>query len=523
MLVEGGEFGPYVIDKELGTGGMASVWRAFRKDHEPDHQVVLKMMLPHIGRHPRFVDMFVREAVLSAELCHPNLVAVYDMGLLENQYFIEMEYVPGRTIRQALRRTTKLKAQLPMTVTLAAMADCCDALAYIHDARDDADRPRRLVHRDVSPENIMLGFDGVTKLLDFGIATLENESFTTVGERKGKMHYMPPEAFRSAPAHPSRDIYAIGAMLYELLVGRRPFRGKDEAELMFQISEGRLIAPSRLRDDLPAVLDEAIVDTLARDPAQRPANAAILGRTLRDVLGELDGRPSTMIVAEAMQTLFPQDGEADDSSIPDESLATLDNEDVVALPEAAEAEAAGVSPPAEPFKPLERLDVFNTGIRSRELGESLLSDVFTNNSSRPRNDPGESLVSDVFTLSTISRRRERDENKGPSVFSLYERIPTSSKEAAPLTPVPAMLSGAMLPRNGTAASGQAEAAPEDAPQEHGDNESRHLALVHFERGLEHRRSGRLTSALAEWELAAELDPANRTIITNVRILKGKME
>ncbi|MEO1339328.1 MAG: protein kinase, partial [Myxococcota bacterium] len=152
-IAEGREFGPYVIDKELGSGGMASVWRAHRKDHQPETLVVLKTMLPHISRQSQFVDMFVREALMSAELSHPNLINVYDVGLLDNQYFIEMEYVAGRTVRQVLRRLGQSKTKVELPLALAAMADCCDALAYIHDLRDEADQARFLVHRDVSPEN----------------------------------------------------------------------------------------------------------------------------------------------------------------------------------------------------------------------------------------------------------------------------------------------------------------------------------------------------------------------------------
>ena len=479
LLSEGRTFGPYVIDKELGTGGMATAWRARRMDYEPTKPVVLKTMLPHISQQPRFVAMFIREAVLGAELSHKNLVQVFDVGLLDDRYYIEMEYVDGTTLREVLRRAGRSGEPLPLALAIATIADCCDALAYIHDFRDPAGRPLKLVHRDVSPENLMTRWDGVTKLLDFGIATAEPSMVTVSGERKGKMHYMPPESFRSAPANKNRDIYAVGATLYELVAGRRPFVGKNEAELMFNIAEGQLIRPRRLRPDVPTALDELIVDALSRDPDRRPPDAASLSRQLRTVLSGVDPRPRDEIVADAMRTLFAQTPSNEDPRAED-SLATLDPEEVVVV------DASERNVDALPVR-------------------SSTADWFTQ-SSVQRSSVGEDLISDVFTKSSLPRNHD---DRTSSVFMLYGRSSRRSEDVVKPEPLLAAVRPSTDPR-GT-----------DPKDGHVD-EQKQNALLHFERGMEHKRSGRLNAALAEWELAAELDPANRTIATNVRILKRKM-
>ena len=479
-IAEGRAFGPYIVDQELGSGGMATVWRAHHQDDPDGTPVVLKTMLPHIAKQPQFVAMFVREAVLGAELSHPNLVEVFDVGMIDQQYFIEMEFVAGRTIRHVLRRAFKLRRALPVPFALAVMSDCCDALAYIHDYRDVAGRSLRLVHRDISPENLMISDAGVTKLLDFGIATAAQSMLTVAGERKGKMHYMPPEVFRSAPADTSRDIYAVGATLYELVAGRRPFTGKNDAELMFQIAEAPLLAARRVRPDLPVELDRLITSALARDPKDRCVDAAELGHGLRETLAQLDTRAPSEIVADTLQRLFSGAIDDDDDDQDEEiTLATLDHDEIV-LVEAPAAVKRGSEP-----------DLFSQAPYVRST-------------------VSEDVVSDIFTNSSASRRRF-DETTS-SVFALYES--TRRKDRGSDAPVPELRVAKLEDVGG--ATVEEEGAEEL-------NETRQHALVHFELGLEHKRSGRLTSALAEWELAAELDPDNRTIATNVRLLKRKME
>ena len=476
-IEQGHEFGPYTIDVELGVGGMASVWKAYRKDFASEVPVVLKMMLPHISRKPEFVAMFIREAMLGAELSHPNLIDVYDVGLLARRYYIEMEYFSGRTLRQVLRRLVQAGRAFALPVALAAMADGCDALAYIHDYRDVDGRPLKLVHRDVSPENLMMGYTGVTKLLDFGVASAEHSSLTTAGERKGKLHYMPPESFRGAPSDKSRDIYAVGATLYELLAGRRPFLGRNDAELMFQIAEGDLVSPRQLRPEVPAELEQLIIKTLARDPRERCHDISELGRDLRAVLARVDDRDSRQIIAEAMATLDVEDTSPDDDGLED-ALTTASFVDIIDIqePEATEEEPWSAIP-------------------------VLVPDLFSSVEPVPASIPVRPQVDDVFTNPGSTRSTD---DLTSSVFTLYSR-PGRSEPASP-------------PRFET--SPVAPVVTEPEPQDEGSHRD---ALAHFERGLEYKRTGQLAAALTEWEQAAQLDPTNRTIASNVRMLKRKME
>ncbi len=302
-MAENAEFGPFVLKKKLGMGGMAFVWLAHRAGEEAVSPVVLKTMLPGLSGDPKFVAMFLQEAALGAELSHPNLVEVIDVGKIGPHFYIEMEYWPGLTIRHVARVVASRPRLLALPVVLSTMIDVCLALSYVHNYEDVQGQRLNLVHRDVSPENIIIGLDGVSKLLDFGIASTVRSKLTEVGERKGKLHYMPPEAFTSARGDYSWDIYAVGAVLYELMTGRRPYHAESEAELIARITQSTIPPPSAFRDDIPADLERIIVTALAREPSARVSDAAALGRALHDILWRLDRRNRHEIAAEGVRRI----------------------------------------------------------------------------------------------------------------------------------------------------------------------------------------------------------------------------
>ncbi|MEL7240396.1 MAG: serine/threonine-protein kinase, partial [Planctomycetota bacterium] len=257
--------------------------------------------------------MFCQEAAIGLELSHPNLVEVTDYGRFDEHHFIEMEYWQGRTLRQLLHKSTVHNRPVSVSVALAAMIDCCYALAYVHSFQDGRGRAERLVHRDVSPENLIMGDFGVTKLLDFGIASSPALNVTEADERKGKLHYMPPEAFTAQPVDKRRDLYAVGAILYELLTGQQPFRGENDVELMQSICHEDLPPPSARRSEIHAELDNIILKAMARKAEDRWSTAGELAAVLADHLWRHDQRGRHQVAAEAIRQLANL-GDTPDSS-----------------------------------------------------------------------------------------------------------------------------------------------------------------------------------------------------------------
>ncbi len=456
-------FGPYVVDEELGIGGTAVVWRGRHHDDHSHHPVALKVILPHVCRQPQFIELFVREAAFGAGLSHPNLIHVYDFGVLHERFFIEMEFVRGRTLRQVLQRLDGIGASVPWPVALAVGAECCDALAHIHDHRDASGRRLGLVHRDVSPENIMVGFEGATKLLDMGVATTQLSALTVSGELKGKLPYVAPEALAGASADAGWDIYALGATLYELLTGRRPFTGRSEAELMFQITNAPLVPPIQIRHDLPPEVDRQIVAALSREPSSRcGGDVAALGRSLRALIDEPAPRD---MLAGLMRMLFIESGA--DAPVPAGAAAAHEDD-----PEAS-------------------LSIRSEPVMRRDASE-------------------QAGVAAAFSKTHIPQAPTSSVSPG-ALFSSSPR-PAPSDNAANVF--------ALYRRTSDVSTGNAEQASE-SPEE--SDEPTQDALLHFERGLELRRDGRLEAALAEWEVASKLDPGNQTLLTNVRRLRQKME
>lgn len=474
-------FGRYTIERQLGLGGMAQIWRA-RVGGESGF-VVLKTALPHLAADPAFSAMFVREAALSIQFSHPNIVAVQDIGAIDGRFFIEMEYVLGRTLRQLLRRATEQKAQLPLDFVLAVMIDCCNALDYVHSFCDLSGHSQGLVHRDFSPENVMVSASGLTKLLDFGIVSSEVSSkFTQVGQLKGKMHYMAPEVFRGARPDPQRDIYALGVTLFELVTGRRPFDAKNDAELMYKISNEAATPPSALRKDLPDALESLIKTAIAKRPQDRFDSVRQLRTALRTVAEELEPMADHACVAETLARYFPNIDAEDPGS---QDLVAADSASAPSSP-SIPSNRSSISHYTEPPP---RVPLSRARSATFTPIPSAASDLFSTSRPRPRN----SYVSrvDIFTS---PQQRVMETNP----FALYGRseireTPTPSDSFLPMEPEPP--------------------APRPARQ----------AIEHFERGLAYQRSGQVRDALDEWERAAELDPNNATFRTNVRLARLRLD
>ena len=259
MSAEGGiRFGQYVLQRRIARGGMAEVFLAQQHGLEGfDRRVAVKRILPHLADSPDFIKMFLGEAKLAAQLSHPNVVHIYEFGKVGADYFIAMEYVDGVNTGQLWNYGQT--ERLPVTLVARLGADAATALHYAHELRANG-KPLGLVHRDVSPANLMVSFDGVVKLCDFGIAKAAaiGDQLTNPGQVKGKYAYMSPEQTIGSPLDGRSDVFSLAIVLWELVTGKLIVRRTDAVEAMRAIRDGRLESIARAAPHTPPALAEAI-------------------------------------------------------------------------------------------------------------------------------------------------------------------------------------------------------------------------------------------------------------------------
>ena len=245
-------------------------------------RVCIKKILPHLTRDPASMSMFEDEARLASSLHHPNIVQVYDLCISqERDYFIVMEYVDGLDVSRLLRRARRADRPVPIPVAVRIVQEVCEALRYAHEKRDADGRSMRIIHRDISPQNILVSKDGAVKLTDFGIAKSTIVMTTTaVGLLKGKYGYMSPEQARGEPVDHRSDLFNVGIILYELVTGRRCFKGENDFETLELMRNAVVRPPRSLEPGLSEALEQVVVTALARHPRDRFQTADALERAL---------------------------------------------------------------------------------------------------------------------------------------------------------------------------------------------------------------------------------------------------
>lgn len=279
---ERSQLGRYRLLRRLATGGMAEIYLARATAIEGfEKLVVLKRILPQYADNESFIRMFLAEARLAATLHHPNVVQVYDIGEDDGAYFFAMEYVEGVNLRQLGIATRRAGHALPLQHILHIITGMCAGLHYAHEKRDASGAPLGIVHRDVSPSNVLVTFDGGIKIVDFGIAKAANVS-TSAGTLKGKIPYMSPEQCRGAQLDRRSDVFSIGTLLWELTMGARLFSADNEMALLAKVAEGRVPPPTTINPHYPPTLEAIVLRALAADLDQRYPSARELQLALED-------------------------------------------------------------------------------------------------------------------------------------------------------------------------------------------------------------------------------------------------
>ncbi len=297
------KFGPYLVYEQLGIGGMAAVHRA--EQPGVHGHIALKRMLPQVAANDEMVKAFVREARLASHLRHPNVAQTYELGRVGEIYFIAMELVTGRNLREVLKHCAQTNSgPMPVPIALHILNQICDALDYAHNLTDGDGVPLGIIHRDVTPSNIIVSEAGVVKLIDFGIAKASAAGMQTMsGTLKGKFGYMAPE-YIAGSLDARADLFALGVIAHELLTNRPLFTGTDDLETLTRVQKMEIHPPSRRNPNVPREIDDLVMTGLARDPDRRWQHATALRTALGTLTQRLGLVATTTQVIEWMNWIF---------------------------------------------------------------------------------------------------------------------------------------------------------------------------------------------------------------------------
>lgn len=300
--------GSYRLCLALASGGMATVYLARPGGPGLRRFVAVKKLAQHLAEDPVFTAMFMDEAQITSQINHPNVCSVYDCGVDNNVCYMVMEYLSGEPlshVRRALARSRALRATSSPYVA-RIIADACEGLHAAHELTDASGRPLSVVHRDISLDNLFVTYDGVVKVVDFGVASAANQTHRTrTGVVKGRFAYIAPEVLHGKKADRSADVWGLGVVCWELLTGRRLFQRATDAETLRAVLEHRVPQPSSVRHGIPPELDEIVLRALAREPTARYPTTRAMGQELTHFLAMHQLSVGLAEVADLMDRLFP--------------------------------------------------------------------------------------------------------------------------------------------------------------------------------------------------------------------------
>lgn len=301
------KFGRYDILEHIATGGMAKIYKASTSGNRI---FTLKKILPEFSENEDFIRMFLEEAKISLSLKHSNIVRVLDFGQLEGSYYLAMEYVFGKDLGSILKRSFESKIHIPIDVACYLILQCCRGLHYAHHLVDSFGNSMGIVHRDISPPNILVSYNGDAKILDFGIAKAVRAvqpKITRSGVLKGKFCYMSPEQAQGESLNHQSDVFSLGIVLHELLTSRSLFYSPDEIETLERVRKAKVDPPSKIRKGVPKELDRIVLKALEVKLRKRYASCGEFGDALESFLNKFYPRTDTRSVAKFIRQLFSEE------------------------------------------------------------------------------------------------------------------------------------------------------------------------------------------------------------------------
>jgi serine/threonine protein kinase len=433
-------FGKYQLLKRLAMGGMAQIYLARQRGPEGfEKLLVVKRILPHLAENDEFVRMFLDEARIAARLDHPNIVQIYDLGSQDDSFFIAMEYIHGEDLRRVWKRAERSGQLIPVPLVCRIMIEACAGLDHAHKKADGSGKPLNIVHRDISPQNILLTFEGRVKVVDFGIAKAADQATVTrSGVLKGKYSYMSPEQAAGQKVDCRSDIFALGVVLYELLTGARLFKRTTDMATLQAVAQCDILPPSRLNPRVPEDLDPIVMKALAREPGDRYADALQLQLALEDWLVAHQLPSSTAHVAAFMQDLYA-------ARLAEEArLGDVLVEEAEALsPPAARASDKAERSAAGTMAAPRQVDT-NPSAPRRESTDRLERTPRTSGKyprSEPRSTPSERKLTTQEPRRTVDIRRapapDAEESPGSESTEMLVARPSRSRQPAVAEPPPA--------------------------------------------------------------------------------------
>lgn len=303
---QGEGFGTYRILSPIAVGGMAEVCLATRSSLAGfEKTVVIKRILPRLADDERFVGMFLDEARIAARLNHANVIQVFELGQIDGRYFIAMEYLDGESLGAVLATCLTRHVPLPSDLAAGIVMQAAEGLHHAHTRCAADGSSLHIIHRDVSPQNVIVLYEGGVKVVDFGVAKAStSQTKTRTGMTKGKAAYMAPEQIRGEPMDGRADVFSLGIVLWECLTGRRLFRGGNDVQVMVGISEHDAPSVQSVNPDVPSRLDRITRRALEREPALRYPDAATMRHDLASYLREVGAEADTAAIGRFMQRLF---------------------------------------------------------------------------------------------------------------------------------------------------------------------------------------------------------------------------
>src|SRR5688572_4988284 len=264
-------FGKYLLLERINVGGMAEVFVAKAFGVEGfERFLAIKKILPTMAEDQEFITMFIDEARISVQLNHANIVHIHELGKHDEAFFIAMEYVAGRDLRTILERYRRRKEIMPTAQAVYVASKMCEGLDYAHRKKDARGQDLGIIHRDVSPQNILVSYEGEVKIIDFGIAKAANRSQKTqAGILKGKFGYMSPEQVRGLPTDRRSDVFAVGVILYEMLTGEKLFVGESDFSTLEKVRNAEVASPRQFNPNIPAGLEKVVMKALTREAEDR--------------------------------------------------------------------------------------------------------------------------------------------------------------------------------------------------------------------------------------------------------------
>ncbi|MEK6680833.1 MAG: serine/threonine-protein kinase [Nitrospirota bacterium] len=347
-------FGKYYLTEKIATGGMAELYRAKRIGVAGfEKLLVIKKILPHLSHHEEFVSMFINEAKIAAQLTHPNIVQIFDLGKIENSYYIAMEYVWGKDLKAVLKKGRERKLPVSIEHVAQIISKACGALDYAHKKKDLKGNELNLIHRDVSPQNILISYEGDVKIVDFGIAkAASTTSDTRTGVLKGKIAYMSPEQAWGKPIDRRSDIFSLGVVFYELLTGEMLFKGDTDLNTLEKVRDAHVAPPTKFNKEVPKEIEDILLRALAKDAEKRYQSTADMQGDLETFMHANKTSPGTLNIQNYMHTLFKDEIAAEAKSLEEEdTIVSTHLEKTMAAPlQGAKKAAQREIKRAEPVK-----------------------------------------------------------------------------------------------------------------------------------------------------------------------------